>query len=229
MRKLRWLIECLLWKEIYITKTIQLPLSRLWNDGWDWCLYTDVLNKDSIIYSIWVGNDISFDIELIDLIGCKVYAFDPTPKSLERLKNQALPDNFIIHPWWLADYNGTANFYSPKNNHHVSHTLIQSSTFTSNSFSVDVQTLSNSMKRLGHEHIDVLKIDIEWAEYAVIEDMLASKILPQQLLVEIHHRFENIDIQDTRNLNKSLWDVWYKLAYVSHTWQEYTWIREVDL
>ncbi|GIS18490.1 MAG: hypothetical protein CM15mP120_04060 [Pseudomonadota bacterium] len=43
------------------------------------------------------------------------------------------------------------------------------------------------MRDLGHDHLDVLKMDIEGAEYAVLDDMLQSNILPDQLLVEFHH------------------------------------------
>ena len=43
------------------------------------------------------------------------------------------------------------------------------------------------MRDLGHDHLDVLKMDIEGAEYAVLDDMLQSDILPDQLLVEFHH------------------------------------------
>ena len=37
------------------------------------------------------------------------------------------------------------------------------------------------MAKLGHSSLDILKIDIEGAEYDVIEDMLSSGIRPRQV------------------------------------------------
>ena len=43
-----------------------------------WKVCYDDLSKDSIIYSVGIGYDTSFDEELIKSFGCKVQAFDPT-------------------------------------------------------------------------------------------------------------------------------------------------------
>jgi hypothetical protein len=41
---------------------------------------------------------------------------------------------------------------------------------------------------LGHSHIDVLKMDIEGAEYAVIPDILQTPVRIEQILIEFHGR-----------------------------------------
>jgi hypothetical protein len=43
------------------------------------------------------------------------------------------------------------------------------------------------MKRNGHNHIDLLKIDIEGSEYEVLEDLLRRRLPVNQVLVEFHH------------------------------------------
>ena len=40
------------------------------------------LNKDSIVYCVGAGEDISLDIEICDTYGCDVHIFDPTPRSI---------------------------------------------------------------------------------------------------------------------------------------------------
>jgi hypothetical protein len=45
------------------------------------------------------------------------------------------------------------------------------------------------MKQLGHGRIDLLKMDIEGAEYGVIEDIIKSRIPIAQILVEFHHQY----------------------------------------
>lgn len=48
------------------------------------------LDSNSIVYSIGIGEDISFDTTLSGKYNCKVYMFDPTPRSIdhvEKIKN----------------------------------------------------------------------------------------------------------------------------------------------
>jgi len=42
------------------------------------------------------------------------------------------------------------------------------------------------MQEHGHTHIDLLKIDIEGAEYQVLDNMLHENILPTILCIEFH-------------------------------------------
>lgn len=59
------------------------------------------LNSESIIYSLGIGEDISFDTTLSGKYNCKIYMFDPTPRSIEhvnKIKNflnnkEELPNN----------------------------------------------------------------------------------------------------------------------------------------
>jgi hypothetical protein len=44
------------------------------------------------------------------------------------------------------------------------------------------------MEILGHTKIDLLKIDIEGAEYEVIQDIAVTMILPQIICLEFHKR-----------------------------------------
>jgi FkbM family methyltransferase len=43
------------------------------------------LNSESIIYSLGVGEDISFDTTITGKYNCKVFMFDPTPRSIEHV------------------------------------------------------------------------------------------------------------------------------------------------
>src|SRR5665213_4282517 len=42
----------------------------------------------STVYSFGVGLDISFDLALIETVGCTVHGFDPTPLSAEWIERQ---------------------------------------------------------------------------------------------------------------------------------------------
>ena len=58
-----------------------------------------------------------------------------------------------------------------------------------------MRRVATLMRDLGHERLDVLKMDIEGAEYEVVADVLASGIDIGQLLIEFHHRFSNVGIE----------------------------------
>ena len=57
-----------------------------------------------------------------------------------------------------------------------------------NSTSLPVNSLTNFMAELGHDWVDVLKIDIEGAEWPVLKALLKTgKVLPfTQLQVRLH-------------------------------------------
>ena len=58
-------------------------------------------------------------------------------------------------------------------------------------------TIRSIMKNLDHERVDLLKIDVEGAEYDILAGLQTVEQLPEQLLVEYHHRFPGIGKQRT--------------------------------
>lgn len=83
-------------------------------------LITTNMSSESIVYSFGIGEDTSFDTELINAFGCRVIGFDPTPKSLKWLEKQALPEKYSYQAVGLADYDGTMTFALPYNQEYVS-------------------------------------------------------------------------------------------------------------
>ena len=59
-----------------------------------WVICPDNINQKSVIYSFGIGYDISFDLSIITKFNVPVHAFDPTPRSIQWLRDQKLPDNF---------------------------------------------------------------------------------------------------------------------------------------
>jgi hypothetical protein len=55
---------------------------------------------------------------------------------------------------------------------------------SNNYMEVEVKSLNTIMSELGHEHIDLLKIDIEGCECDVLEKMLEDRIFPKYLSVD---------------------------------------------
>jgi FkbM family methyltransferase len=191
--------------------------------GWTICPLD--LNSETVIYSFGIGEDISFDLSVIQKFDAQVFAFDPTPKSIEWLKTQTLPPNFHWFDFGLADYDGIAKFFPPKNPEHISHSIVDRKIHSVVPIEIRVCRLETIMRTLQHSSIDILKMDIEGAEYAVIDDMLSSHIIPKQLLVEFHHNFDHISISKTILAVIKLSLRGYRLFDVSTRGFEYSFIR----
>jgi FkbM family methyltransferase len=180
----------------------------------------DLVSRDAIVYSVGIGEDISFDLGLIERFGCAVHGFDPTPRSLAWLEKQALPAQFLVHPFGLAEFDGVARFAPPANPAYVSHSVLPG--HGGDRIELPVKRLATVMKELGHDRLDVLKIDIEGAEYAVLEDLLATGVLPKQLLVEFHHGMGGVALETTEASLDRLHAAGYRVFDARETGREFS-------
>ncbi len=186
------------------------------------------LSSDSIVYSFGIGEDISFDIELINEFGCKVIGFDPTPKSLKWLENQTLPEGYSYQPVGLAAYDGVMTFAMPYNDDYVSISSVLEEYEGTRRLELPVKRLKTLMQEYNHKKIDILKMDIEGSEYAVIQDILKENLEIGQILVEFHHRFKGIGIDKTNLAIKSLEAAGYGLFAVADSGEEMSFIRKLS-
>ena len=90
---------------------------------------------------------------------------------------------------------------------------------------VPAYSLATITEKLGHKRIDVLKMDIEGAEYEVLEGLLDSPVLPTQLLVEFHHRFVENGLQRTYDIIEQLRLAGYKIFAISEIGREISFLR----
>lgn len=190
-----------------------------------WVISPQYLNKNSTIYSIGIGEDISFDISLIQKYKVDVHGFDPTPRSIEWIKKQKIPKQFHVHEYGIADYNGKAIFYPPLNPDHISHSLLERKKTKNRAIEVPVFRLETIMKMLKHDKIDLLKMDIEGAEYKVIEDIIKSNIHILQLLVEFHHGMDNITFKDTKKVIDHLEENGFSIFDISKDGRNYSFYK----
>eukprot|EP01040_Poterioochromonas_malhamensis_P011936 gene11936-13022_t len=137
------------------------------------------LQKDFILYAAGIANQPEFEEAIAGMFHISVHAFDCTIPSTTILKN-----NVEFHHWCLGrnsnnDGNNTANSF--ENNAFSRRS--QNKTFV-------FHTLSQTKEILKHQHIHILKMDIEGFEWDILQkDIIEnpnSDDLPDQLLVEVH-------------------------------------------
>jgi FkbM family methyltransferase len=185
------------------------------------------LTADSLCYCAGAGEDISFECALVERYRCRVRIIDPTPRAIQHFKdleksvhsgvrfpvNNSGVDYYSITdmhldrlkflPLGLADKDTEMKFFLPQNPAHVSCSVVNLQK-TDRYFTAPCLRLSSIMHQQGDGYIDMLKIDIEGAEYGVIEDMVASGLLPRVLLIEFDEAHTPLDGEATERIRRHI-------------------------
>lgn len=203
-------------KELWLKPEVQIPDVRE-SDGWNYV--PELLSKESIVYSMGVGDVINFDLDLIRDHGVTVHAFDPTPFAEEWITSQSLPQEFVFHPWAAAGEDGSLRLYRRLSKRgrasKVMWTAESGAGDAGDFIDAPAYTTRTIMDKLGHEDVDLLKIDVEGAEYDILESLQDVALPPKQLLVEYHHRFPGIGKQRTAESIAALQGLGYKIFGIS--------------
>jgi FkbM family methyltransferase len=219
-------LKQVLGKDVWNYKEVTIPREFHGSEYEGWCVASNTLSPTSIVYSIGIGNDISFDLSLIRRYGVRIYAYDPTPESISWISRQNLPDKFSFFGIGLAHYDGVALFYRHKKETNICHSMAKRNDRVGDAVEVTVHRLESMCKTNHHSRIDLLKMDIEGAEYDVLEDIFQSDIPIDQILVEFHHRFKDIPIRKTKRTIAHLRENGYRIFYVSLKGREYSFLHE---
>ena len=217
--KIKLFIRQLLGTEPKLKIDVVLPITQYF----EWFVFSPVLSQNCIVYSMGISDDIDFEIEIINNYGAEVYAFDPTPHCVEWIKTHNLPDKFHFHPWAASGQDGAKYLYPLLSNRGKKSKKMFTflSEEKSDAVKVKAYTTSTIAKVLGHESICLLKMDIEGAEYDVINSLVNDLFLrPKMILVEFHHRFNGLSKDNTIDAVNKLRKIGYKLAHISTTGRE---------
>ena len=144
-----------------------------------------MVERSWVCYCAGVGEDVTFDLGLIDRFGCDVFAFDPTPRAATHVAAVAADQpRFHFVPVGLWSEDARLRFWAPRDPAHVSHSILNLQE-TKTYFEAECRTVASLMRELGHAHIDLMKVDIEGAEHRTIRRMLDDGIRPTVLCTEI--------------------------------------------
>ncbi len=202
-------------------------LKRIGTDYGGWVIPENLLNEASICYLVGAGEDISFDVGLAEKYKCNVFIFDPTPRAkihfdtLIRSTDQEVKfpidsssSNFytiqkenlkLLHFNEIGIWDKTTEmkFYAPKNPQHVSHSILNIQK-TDDYFTANVKRLSEIMRENEHTEIDILKIDIEGAEYAVLDSIIEDGLDIKVICVEYDESYHQFDDKYLFRIHKSV-------------------------
>lgn len=188
-----------------------------------WFIDTTLLHPGSIVYSGGVGNDISFELDLTNKIGCNILLFDPSETGLKTMnKKESKHERLKYFPVGLDKEDSVVKFSKPENSIEGSFTILRDLQKDFVEFSCrSISSLTNEFK---HNVIDLLKIDIEGFEYGVIDDILKNNIEVKQICVEFHHFFKEIPRSKTYKTIKQLKKYGYVIIHKHRL--DYTFIKK---
>ncbi|MEM6393195.1 MAG: FkbM family methyltransferase [Planctomycetota bacterium] len=196
-------------------------LVQLGSEAGAWIVPLSLIGPESVVMCFGVGGDASFDLALIERTGCRVHAFDPTPRA-RSFGQQTAEEHpaFVFHEVGLWSSDTELEFFEPAREGHVSYsaTNLQG---TSKSVRCPVKRLSTLMGELGVDRVDLLKIDVEGAEYEGLSGMLDDGIRPGVLGVEFD---QPVPMRQTRKMLDRLRGEGY--AVVAIRGWNYTLVRD---
>jgi FkbM family methyltransferase len=212
------------------------------------------LSASSICYCVGAGTDISLDTELVTKFKSQVFIFDPMPYAQDHFNGLVsstgqgisfTADNnkqgyvYSISAGELATikYCGTGiwnekkivKFFVPSKDNYAGHSITNLQN-TAEYIEAPVDKLVNIMQELGHQQIDLLKIEIEGSEYTVIDNVLADALDVKIILVEFdeyHHTKGLARLSAIRHIEQSsqkLSKAGYKLVH-STSFYKRTFVR----
>jgi FkbM family methyltransferase len=186
-------------------------------------ILADSLDARSVVYSFGVGENVSFDLGLIERYGCQVHAFDLTERGIAWARAKVDHLLWRLHPVGIFAEDGDAEFMSPANRARVSFFRASSAAPCNRQpVHLTVRSLASIMHELSHERIDLLKIDIEGFEYDVLPSILMTGVRPAQIVVEFHHRMYGYPAMATNDAVIALRQNGYYLFHVSDTGRDYS-------
>lgn len=204
-------------------KSIRAPFEFLGTDYGGHIVDVSSLSSDSNIYTLGAGLDISFEEELIHRTGCHIHVYDPTPRSIawltERFKSPKSPNplgtHITIHPFGIWSENRMMRFYAPQNPQNVSHSLtnLQGS---EEYIEVECINLKTAITMNGHDKIDILKLNVEGAEYAILNSAFDDGIKPKMILMvydEIHTQGDKDATLRLKQIASRIESLGYKVAF----------------
>ncbi len=211
-------------KELWLRTEVEIDVA----ESADWTYSTERLDSNSVVYSLGVGDSVDFDLHVIEQTGAAVFAFDPTPYAMEWVERQQLPEEFVFKPWAAAAEDGSLRLFRRVNQRGKSAAVMWTADEQAGNpddfIDAPAYTIATIMQKLDHEKIDLLKMDVEGAEYGILEGLQHVAQLPEQLLVEYHHRFPGIGKQKTADSIEMLRNLGYRIFGLSETGREVSFI-----
>jgi FkbM family methyltransferase len=189
------------WREWHLPK----GFVRLGTRYGGWWVFAPAIGGDPLLVDCGLGHDISFPVGFLQRFGGRVLGVDPNPAALEYSRAHAPAGMEIRDAALWSEPGQRLTFHLPrplqdlpKGADGVSGSLLSSHAYAGG-VEIHVRTTSLAELLAERRQCDVLKLDIEGAEYDVLGALCRSGEIGRagQVLVEFHHGWTERTLQDT--------------------------------
>lgn len=161
--------------------TLQVGTYESWN-------IVDPGKEALFVISAGVGRYVTFEKALTDRWHVEMILVDPSPTGRQTMKEMGDVRGISYQAVGLAAEDGVSRFARPIDESEGSFFMASEGVASEDMIDFQCKSLNTLMKEANRTEIDVLKLDIEGAEYSVIDRFLAERLVIKQLCVEIHTR-----------------------------------------
>jgi len=179
-------------------------------------LYFDNFNELSVIVDAGCGHEAEFSKHLIKKHNLQVFGVDPTMKHTPYLKllEESTKGKFRHLAIAVTKKNGFITFHESSQNESGSilleHTNMQNDEIIT--YNVESLNLRELVRRIGTTPIDFMKLDLEGAEYELLDEISDEDINPfKQIFVEFHHHCTRYSTQETKRLVRNICSKGFKV------------------
>lgn len=158
------------------------------SDYGGWLMPCGLLQPGWICYSAGAGGDVSFDLELIRVYAAgRVRSFEPVESLVAEAREQGAGEpRFSAHQAAIALGDGPLRMQ--RSSDPRSRSVSSADLYLSDEFEVlPGRTIPSLMAELGDERVDLLKLDIEGAEYEVVPTLDLDALGVSVFGVQLHH------------------------------------------
>lgn len=169
-------------------------------------VYSPRFGADAVVVDAGCSYEADFSVYMIREHGVRAFGVDPTRKhgpALQELERR-FAGRFNHVPCAIVAVGGSLTFHESKENEsgsifsdHVN--MLHDGTV---SYDVEALTLKSLLARIGVDAVEILKLDLEGAEYDLLGAVEREQLRPfKQIFVEFHHHaVDRYEIADTRRL-----------------------------
>lgn len=175
-------------------------------------LYSPRFVAGSVVVDAGCSYEADFSLYMIERHGARAFGVDPTQKHTPALRaiEKRFLGRFVHVPCAIAAVDGKLTFHESKDNESGSifqdHVNMRHDATVS--YDVEALTLKSLLRRIGAAEVEMLKLDLEGAEYDLLGAVEREQLLPfKQIFVEFHHHaVDRYGVEDTRRLVSRLAD-----------------------
>jgi FkbM family methyltransferase len=169
-------------------------------------LYSPRLSANSVVIDAGCSYEADFSVYMMEQHGARAYGVDPTRKhraALQALENR-YRGRFVHLPFAITADDGTLTFHESTTNESgsvlVDHVNVRNDETIP--YPVTAISLKSLMKHVDADAVDMLKLDLEGAEYELLATVEKADLAPfRQVFIEFHHHaIGQFNEADTRRL-----------------------------